>query len=110
MRRRDEKALPDVLSAAIGLAAAYFRIFDLGGGRLVIKVDHVAYVLNGHLEAWIRWPSLEGDESLRFARLVRARNNRLANAKVVAKVLDDLFDAGELPGCLRAEDYSESGH
>jgi hypothetical protein len=95
------------------MATAYFPSDELGTGRQVIKCEHIAYVLDGHLEAWDRWRDLSQDERRRFGRLIRHRDNRLADSTVVRQLLDQIFEESgqdDLPGCAPMGDYAESGH
>lgn len=109
---RDDSQLRHVLRAAVGMAAAYFPSDDFGGTRQVITCEHVAYVLDGHLEAWNRWRELSHGERRRCGRLLRHRYNRLADATVVRGILDEIFEQDgqdDLPGCTPAADYAATG-
>ena len=106
---KDDSKILYAVRAALGLATAYFPVDSPAPGCDLVRADHVGFVLDGHLEAWDRWRVLPSAERLRFGRLMRMRHNRLADAKVARKVLDELLEAGELPGCRRADDYETSG-
>ncbi|MEU6644576.1 hypothetical protein ABZ863_18755 [Saccharomonospora sp. NPDC046836] len=108
---KNNSKLRHVLRAAVGMAAAYFRLDEING-RQVITRDQVALALDGHIEAWGSWEKLSYDERRRFGRLIGMRNNRLADAAVTCRLLDEVLAVegqDDLPGCTPAADYTDSG-
>lgn len=102
-----KKVLPQVMGAAIGLAARFFPVEDGAGFRRTTTREDVFYILDGHISDWSGWQNLAERDARRFTRLLRRRPNQLANAEAAASVLDELLAAGEIPGCVAAEDTED---
>ncbi|SER91316.1 hypothetical protein SAMN05216188_117109 [Lentzea xinjiangensis] len=108
--KRQDPVLPQVIEAAVALAAAYLPTdLPAGGAERTTRRKDVCFVLDGHVDSWSEWAGLTPVDARRFGRLLRRRPNDLANAEVSGPLLDRLLRSGELPGCRPAEGYDESG-
>ncbi|MET9146277.1 hypothetical protein ACIGZH_32010 [Streptomyces sp. NPDC058319] len=96
------------MGAAIGLAAAFFPVEAGDGLRRTTTRDDVLYILDGHIADWTGWRDLSDRDARRFAKLLRARPNQLANAEAAGTILDDLLCGGQIPGC-RTDTEGEGG-
>ncbi|MET9318256.1 hypothetical protein ABZX12_41115 [Kribbella sp. NPDC003505] len=102
-------SLPVLLQAAVGLATEFFPAEQSTDGVRRTTSGAVCFVLDGHVDAWDRWPSLSEDDSTRFGRLWRYRRNELANSEFAAQTLENLLMTDRLKGCSPAPDFGATG-
>lgn len=99
------RILSALMQAAIG-AAALYRPGGLPasgsgsvGRRDVASLDHVRFLLDGHLEAWSGWSELDESDARRLGRLLRHRRADLASGQAVTAVVRRLLLSDAIPGC-----------
>jgi hypothetical protein len=103
VRGGEPEIIAQVLQAAVGITALHFpkRQQD---GMTVVAVEHVQYLLDGHVDAWLDWPQLPLGEARQVARLLRHRPAELAGSETVDALLRTLLLTDRLPGCYAVVD------
>jgi hypothetical protein len=75
VRGGEPEVIAQVLQAAVGIAALHFPVRQQDG-MTVVAVEHVQYLLDGHVDAWLDWPRLPLGQARQVTRMLRhARRN-----------------------------------
>jgi hypothetical protein len=103
VRGGEPEIIAQVLQAAVGIAALHFPVRQQDG-MTVVAVEHVQYLLDGHVDAWRDWPQLPLGQARQLARLLRHRPAELAGSETVDALLRTLLLTDRLPGCYALAD------
>jgi hypothetical protein len=105
MTKLDKTTLP-LLRAAIGLAAVHFPLHASDGTSVVSSRD-IAFLLDGHVDVWSAWSTLESADTDRIVQLLQARRAEYADSEWIRRSLSAALEDDALPGCSLDSDQPE---
>jgi hypothetical protein len=95
--KKDAFRRPVSVTAAILLAARLFpnrAPAEEASWRHVTRLADAHFLVTGHVHLWDRWPTLEPQDRVRIARLLRRRPAYLASRTVFFTEVEDLLAGG----------------
>ncbi len=96
--KRQEHLLPRLLACALACAQAHFRAPDAA----TLTAAH--YLLTGKYDVWSGYPALKTDDQRRLARMLRHRDNDVANDSSFRSHAVEQLEQDKVPGVRLLDD------